>query len=184
MLRDLSKSDWLSILNIPEKRIPKVLILRCTRNLRTQYEYFRGLFENVLELGAPNGILDDVFLGELDDIPIAYASVYGAPMASEQAHVFGVLGTSLVIQTGNFGVLASEGLSLYGQRLAVENSSILVVALGFVHGSKAVHCNRDVGVAVKVRMPGNLQCPMGDLQRFRVSFLFIKCFQLEIELFP
>jgi len=106
MLRELAKKDWLSILSVPESRIPKVLILRGTRNLKSQYERHRKYFTNILDIGSPNGILEDVFIGDLDGFPIAYASVYGAPMASEIVHVFGVLGTSLVIQTGCCGALS------------------------------------------------------------------------------
>jgi uridine phosphorylase len=61
-----------------------------------------------MDVGSPNGILDDVFIGDLDDSPVAYASVYGAPMASEIVHVFGVLGTPLVLQTGCCGALADD----------------------------------------------------------------------------
>ena len=105
MLRDLTKADWLSILDIPEERVPRVLILRGTRNLRTQYELYRMHFSNVLAIGSPNAILEGVFIGELNGFSVAYASVYGAPMASEIVHLFGVLGTSLVIQTGCCGAL-------------------------------------------------------------------------------
>jgi hypothetical protein len=38
MLKELTRSDWLKILNIPEVRIPAALILRGTRNLRSQYQ--------------------------------------------------------------------------------------------------------------------------------------------------
>lgn len=106
MLRDLTRKDWLSILGLPESWIPRALILRGTRNLKSQYEIYRAYFSNVLEIGSPNGILEDVLVGDLDDVPIAYASVYGAPMSSEVTHVFGVLGTSLVVQTGCYGALA------------------------------------------------------------------------------
>lgn len=106
MLRDLTRNDWLSILGLPESRIPKALILRGTRNLKSQYEAYRAHFNNILEIGTPNDILEDVFVGDLGDFCVAYASVYGAPMASEVTHVFGVLGTSLVIQTGCCGALA------------------------------------------------------------------------------
>lgn len=105
MLRELAKKDWLSILSVPESRIPNVLILRGTRNLKSQYEQYRKYFTNILDIGSPNGILEDVFIGDLDGFQVAYASVYGAPMASEIVHVFGVLGTSLVIQTGCCGAL-------------------------------------------------------------------------------
>jgi purine-nucleoside phosphorylase len=106
MLRELTKKDWLSILGIPESRIPKALILRGTRNLKTQYELHRSLFGDVLEVGTPNGVLEDVLIGNVDGFPVAYASVYGAPMASEVVHVFGVLGTPLAVQTGSCGALA------------------------------------------------------------------------------
>ncbi len=111
MLRELAKNDWLSILKIPESRIPSVLILRGTRNLKSQYEQYRSYFTNILDIGSPNGILEDVFIGDLDGFSVAYASVYGAPMASEVVHVFGVLGTSLVIQTGCCGAL-SEAIGI------------------------------------------------------------------------
>ncbi len=106
MLRELAKKDWLSILKIPENRIPNVLVLRGTRNLKSQYEQYRKYFTNILDIGSPNGILEDVFIGDLAGFPVAYASVYGAPMASEIVYVFGVLGTSLVIQTGCCGALS------------------------------------------------------------------------------
>ncbi len=106
MLRELTKKDWLSILKIPENRIPNVLILRGTRNLKSQYEQHHSYFTNILDIGSPNGILEDVFIGNLDGFPVAYSSVYGALMVSEVVHVFGVLGTSLVIQTGCCGALS------------------------------------------------------------------------------
>lgn len=106
MLKDLTRDDWLSILNIPKERIPVALVLRGTRNLKTQYRSYQKYFTNVLEVGTPNGILEDVFIGDLNGHPVSYASVYGAPMASEVVHVFGVLGTHLAIQTGCCGALA------------------------------------------------------------------------------
>ncbi|MFQ6616144.1 MAG: hypothetical protein ACE5HZ_05165 [Fidelibacterota bacterium] len=109
MLKDLTRDEWLSLLSIPEGRIPKALILRGTRNLRQYYHQAQPHFTNILEVQTPNGILEDVLIGDLDGSPVAYASVYGAPMASEVVHLFGVLGTSLVVQTGNCGALA-DGL--------------------------------------------------------------------------
>lgn len=106
MLKDLKREDWLSILNIPEERIPLTLVLRGTRNLKSYYQEYCQYFTNILEVGTPNGILEDVFIGDLNGYPVAYASVYGAPMASEVVHVFGVLGTRLIIQTGCCGALA------------------------------------------------------------------------------
>ncbi len=109
MLRELTKNDWLSLLGIPEDRIPQALVLRGTRNLKRQYAAYRERFTNVLDLGGPNGIIEDILIGDFNGVPVAYASVYGAPMASEVVHVFGVLGTQLVIQTGCCGAIA-DGL--------------------------------------------------------------------------
>ena len=108
MLSDLTKNDWLSILDFPEERVPKALILRGTRNLKSEYQQYREYFNNVLEFGSLNNVLEDVFIGELDNFSVGYASVYGAAMASEVVHVFGILGTSLVIQTGCCGVLRDD----------------------------------------------------------------------------
>jgi uridine phosphorylase len=108
MIRDLAKSDWLSILGIPEDAVPKALILRGTRNLRTQYERYRKCFTNVVEIGTPNGLVEDVLIGEVSGVRVGYASVYGGSMASEIVHMFGILGTPLVVQTGCCGALADQ----------------------------------------------------------------------------
>ncbi|MEA2015116.1 MAG: hypothetical protein U9O59_00090 [Actinomycetota bacterium] len=108
MLKDLSKAEWISILGIPEDIIPEVLILRGTRNLRKQYERHMDFFSDVFEVNSPNDVTEDVFIGNIEGVNIGYASVYGAPMASEVVHIFGVLGTSLVIQTGCCGALSKE----------------------------------------------------------------------------
>jgi uridine phosphorylase len=108
VLKELGKGDWLRMLNIPEARIPAVLILRGTRNLQSQYEAARAFFTDVLDVGAPNGIIEHVLIGKLAGRPVAFACVYGAPMASEIVHIFGSLGTRAVIQTGNCGGLVDE----------------------------------------------------------------------------
>jgi uridine phosphorylase len=108
MLKELTRSDWLGFLDLPEERIPSVLVLRGTRNLRTNYDRYRAHFEGVLEVGSPNALFEDVFIGRRGGANVGYASVYGAPMASEITHVFGVLGARLVIQTGVCGALGDD----------------------------------------------------------------------------
>jgi len=105
MLKDLTREDWLGFLNLHEERVPSVLVLRGTRNLRTNYDKYRAYFEDVVEVGSPNALFEDVFIGCRGGIDVGYASIYGAPMASEITHVFAVLGTKLVIQTGVCGAL-------------------------------------------------------------------------------
>jgi purine-nucleoside phosphorylase len=111
MLKELTQADWLRILELPPSRVPGVVILRGTRNFRRQYEAMQPYFENVLELGTPNGILEDVLIGEVRGRSVGFACVYGSPMASEVVHVFGVLGTRAVIQIGNCGALANDFLA-------------------------------------------------------------------------
>ena len=106
MLKELSKADWLGILNLPERLIPTALVLRGTRNFGRQYRAMLPCFENVVELGTPNGIIEDVLIGEVRGCRVGFACVYGSPMASEIVHLFGVLGTRAVIQIGNCGALA------------------------------------------------------------------------------
>ena len=91
------------MLGIPESYVPQALLLWGTRNLKTRYTTMRQHFNNVLQIGSPNGLLEDVFIGTLGENCVAYASVYGAPMASEIVHLFGVLGAHLVIQIGTCG---------------------------------------------------------------------------------
>jgi purine-nucleoside phosphorylase len=111
MLKELTRADWLSILHLPEARIPRVLILRGTRNFRFQYQAMLSHFTNVIEVGTPNGILEDVFIGDLRGRPVGFGCVYGSAMASELVHVFGVLGTPTVLQIGNCGALADDMLA-------------------------------------------------------------------------
>lgn len=108
MLRDLTKTDWLRILQLPEEKIPNSLIIRGTRNLKEKYESHKKYFSNIIDLQFPNGIFENIFIGELNGNTVGFASVYGAPMASEVVHLFGVLGTSLVIQIGCCGGLVND----------------------------------------------------------------------------
>lgn len=106
MLRELTKSDWQAFLGLSSDDLPHALLLRGTRNLKHHSRAYAEWFSEVVEVGSPNGAFEDVFIGRLGDLRIAYASVYGAAMASEVTHLFGVLGARLVIQTGCCGALA------------------------------------------------------------------------------
>ena len=108
MLKELTKNEWLSLLNIPEDRVPTVLVLRGTRNLKANYDKYSAFFTDIFEVGSPNGIFEDVLIGSYKNTDVGYASVYGDAMASEITHLFSVLGTSLVIQTGCCGALTDS----------------------------------------------------------------------------
>jgi purine-nucleoside phosphorylase len=105
MLKDLTGAEWIEMLEIPADRIPIVAILRGTRNLRRNYDVYAQRFDDIVEIGSPNGLFEDLFIGRHRNLNIGYASVYGDAMASEITHVFGAIGTRLVIQTGCCGAL-------------------------------------------------------------------------------
>jgi purine-nucleoside phosphorylase len=105
MLADLTRDDWLNILELGADDVPEALIMRGTRNLKARLTQHRELLADVRELGSPNGIFEDILLGSHNGTRIALACVYGAPMASEVAHVFGVIGVSRIILTGCCGAL-------------------------------------------------------------------------------
>ena len=65
MLKDLTRADWLGILELPEARIPAVLLVRGTRNFRAKYRATLPYFDNVHHVGTPNGIIEDVLIGEV-----------------------------------------------------------------------------------------------------------------------
>ena len=109
MLRDLTREEWMAMLGIPETDAPRALLLWGTRNLKTRYATMLPRFDHALEIGSPNGLVEDVLIGKLDQVCVGYASVYGAPMASEIVHLFGVLGARLVVQIGTYGGF-SDGL--------------------------------------------------------------------------
>ena len=67
LLRELTKDDWLKMLEIPKDRIPHAVVLRGTRNLKTRYAAMRERFSRVRDIGSPNGLLEDVFIGMLGD---------------------------------------------------------------------------------------------------------------------
>jgi purine-nucleoside phosphorylase len=110
MLGDLTRDDWLDLLQLSEELVPNVVILRGTRNFRVHHDAMARNFRGVVEVGSPNGLIEDVFVGERAGRYIGFACVYGAPMASEIVHIFGVLGTKVVLQIGNCGAIA-DGLS-------------------------------------------------------------------------
>ncbi|CAA9571155.1 MAG: hypothetical protein AVDCRST_MAG49-3630 [uncultured Thermomicrobiales bacterium] len=108
MLKDLNREDWLAALGLSPDQIPAMLVLRGTRNLRRHFAAHAALFEDVVEVGSPNALFEDVLVGRYGGVPVGYASVYGPAMASEIAHVFGALGTPVLVQTGVCGALGDH----------------------------------------------------------------------------
>lgn len=106
MLSDMTREEWQEAMCIPDERLPRALLLRGTRNLHANTEKYAALLEDIVDICPPNGLFEDVLLGNLRGVPVLYASVYGAAMASEVTHLGCVLGARRVILTGCCGALA------------------------------------------------------------------------------
>ncbi|MBI3927864.1 MAG: hypothetical protein HY319_20150 [Armatimonadetes bacterium] len=162
MLAELTRETWMSMLALEPEEVPRALLLRGTRNLRTYYEQYARHLEKPRELRLPNGLLEDVCLGRLDGVPVAYASVYGAPMAAEVVHVAGVLGVPLVVHTGCYGALAGD--IEIGDLLAVTDAGVGEGVSHYYHASAR---------RFRARMYGRDLQPMGG--RLRFGPLFTTC---------
>ncbi len=106
MLRELTKADWLSILQLDEAQIPPVLILRGTRNLRRHFDRYRALLTAPIDVGSPNGLFEDVVIGERDGRRWDTHRSMGRRWPPRSRTSSAVLGTRAVIQTGVCGGLA------------------------------------------------------------------------------
>ena len=161
MLRELTKADWLSILQLDEAQIPPVLILRGTRNLKRHFDRYRALLTEAIDVGSPNGLFEDVVIGERDGRLLGYASVYGPAMASEITHVFGVLGTRVVIQTGVCGGLA-DGVSAGDLVIATEAGCGDGAVECYLPGTRSVAASERL-VARAVAAAGDFPCHAGPI---------------------
>jgi uridine phosphorylase len=147
VLKELTRQDWLGFLDLDPERVPPVLILRGTRNLRTNYDKYRAYFDDVLEIGSPNALFEDVFIGRRDGRNVGYASVYGPAMASEITHLFGVLGARLVIQTGVCGALG-DGIAAGDLVIATHARCAEGAAECYLPGVQAVDASAELVEAV------------------------------------
>ena len=98
-----SRDDWLALLGIREADIPDILIMEGTWWDKTAYETRLAYLEEVKELELPN-----MFLGTHEDRKVLFSCAYGAPRAVEPVHIFGMLGTPLVVQIGSCGSLQKQ----------------------------------------------------------------------------
>ena len=156
MLGDLTRSDWQGLLGIPVDRLPRVAVLRGTRNLARNYDRYRAHFDNVTDVGSPNGLLEHICIGEHAGVPVGYASVYGGAMASEVAHVLCVLGAELVLQTGCCGAWA-DGMQAGDLFLPTHAACGEGAAQYYVPGAEHVRATHPVAI------PDDL---LGDLRTF------------------
>jgi len=97
---DYPSTIWKDALELSSEQIPAALILEGTWWRQTATESRLAKLSNVRELNFP-----DMFIGEYEDVNVAYCCAYGAARAVEPAHIFGQMGTPLLIQIGTCGTL-------------------------------------------------------------------------------
>lgn len=96
----LDRTLLLRALGLHESEIPLALILEGSWWQQERNRLRLNQLERVRELGFP-----EMHLGYYKDRPVLYSCVYGAPRAVEPVHIFGSLGTPLVLMIGSCGAI-------------------------------------------------------------------------------
>ena len=94
------RAEWLAGLGLAEEEVPSLLVLEGSWWQRERNRQRLARLEGVRELGFP-----ELHHGWHRGVPVVYSCVYGAPRAVEPVHVFGELGTPVVVQVGSCGSL-------------------------------------------------------------------------------
>lgn len=102
MYKELIKKDWLKEWKLKEKDIPDGLIIFGTHDIRKYCQRWKRILKN------SRLIEEHIVLGKYKNLKIAFAVTYGPTLASEFIHVFGLLGTPVVIQVGSYGGLTKN----------------------------------------------------------------------------
>ncbi len=97
---DYPSTIWNEALELAQDQRPDALILEGTWWRESATRNRLSHLSNVRELNFP-----DMFIGEYAEASIVYCCAYGAARAVEPAHIFGQLGTPLLIQIGTCGTL-------------------------------------------------------------------------------
>lgn len=100
---DYNEQHWRDALSFTKGEEPAALILEGTWWRKTATEARLSLLDNVAELPFP-----EMYIGDWNGMRVAYCCAYGAARAVEPAHVFGQLGTGVMIQIGTCGSLDTE----------------------------------------------------------------------------
>lgn len=99
----MSKSEWLSAIGMSSAEVPRKIILEGTWWQKTRYPMRLEYLSSVRELKFP-----DMYLGEFEGNKIMFCCAYGASRAVEPVHIFGLLGTEIVVQIGSCGGLQEQ----------------------------------------------------------------------------
>lgn len=111
---------WCKTFGVDRDSVPLGLFLYGTRYLQENVDFFSRYFENVVYLDKRHHFIKDAFIGLYKGKPMAFAAVYGAPMAAEVAHIFCRMGVKFVLQSGSCGSLSAK--APLGSFICVDNA--------------------------------------------------------------
>ncbi|MDP3899834.1 MAG: hypothetical protein Q8Q23_02010 [bacterium] len=103
MYNTITKNQWLKKLQISPTAVPDIFVIHGSM-------FFNKRVKEIKKFLNSSQVVPDlpIVLGKLEKQKVGISVAYGGPMASEFAHIFSVLGTKVIIQTGTFGGLKSE----------------------------------------------------------------------------
>ncbi len=96
----MTRDEWLGALGLGADEVPTRVVLEGSWWQRERNAQRLALLDDVRELAFP-----ELHLGRHGDEVVLYSCAYGAPRAVEPVHVFGQIGTRLVVQIGSCGAL-------------------------------------------------------------------------------
>ncbi len=96
----MTRDQWLVALGLSPADVPSRLILEGSWWQAERNAQRLAVLDDVRELAFP-----ELHLGRHGDGRVLYSCAYGAPRAVEPVHIFGELGTPLVVQIGSCGAL-------------------------------------------------------------------------------
>lgn len=99
----MTRQEWMAAVGIAEDEVPDAVIMEGSWWLRDRNRVRLQQLEDVRELAFP-----EMYIGRFRGRPVVYSCVYGAPRAVEPAHVFGAIGSPLLVQIGSCGALDAE----------------------------------------------------------------------------
>jgi len=134
----MTRQQWLQAVGLTPSEVPRLLVLEGSWWRRERNKVRLAYLDDVRELNFP-----DMYWGKYRGTPLVFCCAYGAPRAIEPVHVFGSVGTPVVVQIGSCGGLQAqvktgdivlperavvgEGASQYYSDCAVANTTTALV---------------------------------------------------------
>ena len=99
----MTRQQWLQAVGLAPPEVPRLLVLEGSWWRRERNTMRLAYLDNVRELNFP-----DLYWGQYRGVPLVFCCAYGAPRAVEPVHIFGSVGTPVVVQIGSCGGLQPQ----------------------------------------------------------------------------